>query len=69
MIVFDRLWKTRRKKRVSTYELRESCDIARKTIGRLRANENVETKTRNKLCQFLACPLEEIAQFLPDPKE
>ena len=66
MIIFNRLWKTMEKKKVSTYKLREECGIDRKTIRRLKANENVETKTLNKLCSVLNCRLEDIAEYTPD---
>ena len=64
MIIFDNLWKTMEKKGISTYQLRERCGIDSKTIRRLRANENIETKTLNKLCTVLDCSLQEIAQFV-----
>ena len=63
MIIFDRLWETMSKKGVSTYELREKCGIDSKTIRRLRANENMETKTLNKLCLYLECKIEDIMEF------
>ncbi len=63
MIIFDRLWETMSKKGVSTYELREKCGIDSKTIRRLRANENMETKTLGKLCQYLGCKIEDIMEF------
>lgn len=63
MIVFDRLWETMKKKGISVYWLREKCGIDRKTIRRLKANENIETKTLNKLCIALECGLEDIAEF------
>lgn len=66
MICFDGLWKIMDKKGVSTYMLREKCGIDRKTIRRLRANENVETKTLNKLCTVLDCSLGDIAAFVKD---
>ena len=66
MIVFDRLWATMEKKHVSSYWLREKCGIDRKTIRRLRANENIETKTLSKLCTVLECSLDDIAEFVPD---
>jgi len=66
MIKFDLLWATMEEKGVSTYWLREKCGIDRKTIRRLRANENIETKTLNKLCTALACSLSDIAEFVPD---
>ena len=66
MIKFDRLWKTMEEKGISSYWLREKCGIDRKTIRRLRANENMETKTLNKLCTVLNCRLDEIAEYIPD---
>ena len=66
LIKFDKLWATMEKKNVSTYWLREKCGIDRKTIRRLKANENIETKTLNKLCSVLDCALEDIAEFVKD---
>lgn len=66
MIHFDRLWKTMEEKNVSTYQLRERCGIDSKTIRRLKANDNMETKTLNKLCEALGCSLDEIAEYIPD---
>ena len=66
MIVFDKLWKLMEVKGVSTYVLREKCGIDSKTIRRLRANENTETKTLDKLCNALDCKLEDIAEFIKD---
>lgn len=66
MITFDKLWQTMKEKQVTTYWLREKCGIDSKTIRRLRANENMETKTLNKLCAALDCKLEDIAEYLAD---
>ena len=65
MITFDRLWVTMEKKGVTTYQLREKCGIDSKTIRRLRANDNMETKTLDRLCAVLDCRLEEIAEYHP----
>lgn len=48
VIVFDKLWRILQEKGVSTYLLREKCGIDSKTVRRLRANDNMETKTLNK---------------------
>ena len=64
MVVFDKLWLLMKKKGISTYQLREHCGIDSKTIRRLKANENVETKTLDKLCTALNCKLEDIAEFI-----
>ena len=66
MIKFDKLWDTMEKKGVSTYTLREKCGIDSKTVRRLRANDNIETKTLNKLCEALECGLEDIAEYVKD---
>lgn len=54
------------KKNISTYVLREKCGIDSKTIRRLRSNENMETKTLNKLCEVLECGLEDIAEYVKE---
>ena len=66
MICFDKLWKTMEEKGISTYQLRENCGIDSKTVRRLRANDNMETKTLNKLCAALNCSLSDIAEYIPD---
>lgn len=66
MIKFDKLWKTMKDKGISTYQLREKCGIDSKTVRRLRANDNIETKTLNKLCAALNCTLNDIAEYVED---
>ncbi len=66
VIIYDKLWDVMKEKGVSTYYLREKCGIDSKTVRRLRANDNMETKTLNKLCVALDCRLEEIAEYIPD---
>ena len=66
MIIYDKLWQTMEKKGFTTYMLREKCGIDSKTIRRLKANDNMETKTLNKLCSVLDCSLEDIAEFIKD---
>lgn len=69
MIRFDKLWSTMKKQGVSTYQLREKCGIDSKTIRRLQANENIETKTLDKLCTALSCRLEDIAEYVMNDTE
>lgn len=66
MIIFDKLWETMEQKGVSTYRLREECGIDSKTIRRLKANDNMETKTLNKLCSVLNCKIEDIMEYVED---
>ncbi len=69
MIVFDKLWKTMKKKGVSTYALRERCGIDSKTVRRLKANENVETKTVDRLCEALGCEVFDIMEYCKGGEE
>ncbi len=55
-----------KEKGISTYQLRENCGIDSKTVRRLKANDNIETKTLNKLCAALKCRLEDIAEYIED---
>ena len=66
MIVFDKLWVIMKERGISTYYLREKCGLDSKTVRRLRANENMETKTLDKLCAVLNCRLDEIAEYKAD---
>ncbi|MBQ2946217.1 MAG: helix-turn-helix transcriptional regulator [Clostridia bacterium] len=66
MITFDKLWKTMKEKGVSTYYLREKSGIDSKTVRRLKANENIETKTLDKLCAALNCKIEDIMEYVED---
>ena len=66
MIVFDKLWITMKEKGFSTYRLREECGIDSKTVRRLKANENIESKTLDKLCGALDCRIEDIAEFIKE---
>ena len=61
-----KLWETMKRKNVTTYYLREKASIDSKTIRRLKANENMETKTLDKLCSVLGCRLEDIAEYIED---
>ena len=51
------------KRGFTTYTLREKSGIDSKMVRRLQANDNMETKTLNKLCIALSCKLEDIAEF------
>jgi len=66
MITFDPLWKTMAEKGFSTYRLREMCGIDSKTVRRLKANENIETKTLDKLCRALDCSIEDVVSYIKE---
>ena len=64
MTIYDRLWQTMEQKGVTTYKLREECGIDSKTVRKLRANDNIETKTLDKLCSLLDCKIEDIMEYV-----
>jgi DNA-binding Xre family transcriptional regulator len=66
MIVFDRLWKTMKKRGISQYKLIKEYKISSGQLDRLRKNENVNTYTLNQLCRILDCSLEDIAEYKKD---
>lgn len=66
MIVYDPLWKTLKKKGLSTYTLRVKFQISGSTVQRLRRNMSVSTNTLDDLCNLLDCPLSDIAEYIPD---
>jgi DNA-binding Xre family transcriptional regulator len=67
MIVFDKLWVTMEKRGINKYKLREKHSIDPRTIKRLMDNDNVETKTLDKLCAILDCNIEDIMTYIKEP--
>ncbi|HAY97265.1 MAG TPA: XRE family transcriptional regulator [Ruminococcaceae bacterium] len=66
MICFNRLWETMKRKNISTYYLREKSGIDSKTVRRLKNNENIETKTLDKLCRALDCDITDILEYVKE---
>lgn len=69
MISFERLWITLKKREISQYKLIKEYKISTGQLDRLRKNGNVNTYTLNQLCKILNCPLEDIAEYIPDKEE
>ena len=66
MIVYDRLWKTRKEKGVSQYSLIKNYHINEAQLYRLRKNMVVKTITLDRLCEILECEIEDICQYVKD---
>ena len=66
MIVYEPLWRTMAEQKVTTYTLRFKHGMSHATVQRLQANMPVSTHTLNKLCAILDCPLQDIAEYIPD---
>ena len=65
MIVYTPLWKTLKRKGLSTYTLRVKFGISGSTVQRLRKNMSVSTNTLDDLCERLDCPLSDVAEYVP----
>lgn len=63
MISYDPLWKTMKKKNVTTYTLIEKYGFYKATIQRLRHNRNVTTRTLEDLCAALQCPVSDVLEI------
>ena len=66
MIVFDPLWETLKRKKVSQYALIHTYGISTGTLDSLRKNKSITLNTLNDLCQILQCDSCDIVQFIPD---
>lgn len=66
MIRYAPLWKTMAEQKVTTYTLRVKHNMSHATVQRLQADMPVSTHTLNKLCAILNCPLQDVAEYIPD---
>ncbi len=66
MIRYAPLWATMAEQKVTTYTLRFKYNMSHATVQRLQADLPVSTHTLNKLCTILNCPLQAVAEYIPD---
>ena len=66
MITYDNLWKTMKKKEISTYYLITYEKISRAQIQRLKKNQSITTYTLNRLCNILDCDITDILTYTKD---
>ena len=64
MIRYDPLFRTMKKKGVTSYRL-EKMGFSRATYYSIRRGNSVSTNTINQLCTLLQCSVSEIMVFLP----
>ena len=68
LIVYNKLWKTMRKKGISQYALIKTYGTSTGQLDRLRKNGNVNAFILNQLCEILDCPLADIATYQKEEK-
>ena len=69
MIVYNKLWETMKRCKVSQYKLIKEYHFSTGQLDRLRKNDDVSTYTLNKLCRILNCNLSDIAEYYDDENE
>ena len=69
MISFKPFREIIKKRNITTYYLRNKCElnnIDSKTIKRLESDQSVSTNTINSLCNILDCGPLDIMEYIPD---
>ncbi len=66
MISYAPFWKTLKRKKVTTYILREKYHISPSILTRMKNNKYLNMRTIEDFCKILNCRLEDIAEYIPD---
>lgn len=66
MISYEPLYKTMKKKGVTTYKLINEYGISRSLLDRLKHNKPITTVTLNDLCKILTCRVEDILIYIEE---
>lgn len=66
MISYEPLWKTMKRKGLTTYGLIKNYSFSRGTLDSLKQNRNISTSTLNDLCRILSCRVEDVLVYIPD---
>lgn len=63
MIVYDNLWETMKRKKITQYALIKKYNISPAQITRLKRNESVSTHTIDMFCEILDCNVSDIMEY------
>ena len=66
MIVFDPLWDTMKRKKISQYTLIRDYGVSTGTLDALRKNRSVTLHTVNELCRILQCDVSDVIRYVPE---
>ena len=66
MIVFDPLWDTMKRKKISQYTLIRDYGGSTGTLDALRKNRSVTLHTVNELCRILQCDVSDVIRYVPE---
>ena len=68
MISYAPMWKTMKRKGITTYTLIKDYGFSRGTLDSLKQNRNISTATLNDICTILSCNVEDVLQYIPNEK-
>lgn len=68
IISYEPLWKTLKKKGITTYTLIKDFSFSKGTLDSLKQNRNISTATLNDICNMLECDITDVIKFVPDKK-
>ena len=66
VISYKPFWVTIKRKKVSTYALREKHSISPNTLTRMRKNQYLSMRTIEDFCRILDCDISDIAEYTKD---
>ena len=66
MIIFDPLWDTMKRKKISQYALIRDYGVSTGTLDALRKNRSVTLHTVNELCRILQCDVSDVIRYVPE---
>ena len=69
MISYEPLWETMKRKKATTYTLRNkgnSNNVSGSTIEQIKNNKPISTITIDAICKILDCNISDIIKFIPD---
>ena len=69
MITYRKFWERCADAGISKNKLKNYYKIGKGTVDHLVKDENVSTKTLNRLCYILHCDISDIAEFHEDETE
>lgn len=66
MIIYEPLWRTMKRKNITTYTLINEYNLSSNTIHRLKHGKDTSTLIINDLCTILNCKVSDIICYIPD---
>ena len=63
MISYEPLYKTMKRKGITTYKLINEFGVSRSLLDRLKHNKPISTVTLSDLCSFLDCRVEDVIVY------